>query len=402
MSAPEREAEMVGKAPAGPSPAPTVGIQLRAALPAVMRLSPKALAIIGGVSVAAIGGAVIYALQPSVPDAAPKVYESGRQNRSERVTGAPADYGKYPNLGTDQATDPEQSTLSLQQDGDTVPVPAIAESPTTDRGTTAAQQAQARAAQEREAARSSRLFLGGAISAGPAASADEEVSPPAAVPPDQGRADGRRSFLASGTARPAENVARLMAPSSPNVVQAGSVIPAALITGIRSDIPGQITAQVTQNIYDSPTGRTLLIPQGARLVGEYDSDIVAGQNRVLLAWDRLILPGGRSIDLGRQPGADASGMAGIADRTDYHWGHMVKAALISTLLSVGAEIGSDNDDRLVRALRAGSQDTIGETGRQLVSRQAAILPTITVRPGLNFRVIVTRDLVLEPVARDAI
>src|SRR3546814_8883786 len=103
-----------------------------------------------------------------------------------------------------------------------------------------------------------------------------------------------------------ENPARLTAPPSPNVVQAGSVIPAALITGIQSDLPGQVTAQVTQNVFDSATGRALLIPQGSRLIGAYESKIAAGQNRVLLAWDRLILPGGRSIDLVRQPGADAS------------------------------------------------------------------------------------------------
>lgn len=123
-------------------------------------------------------------------------------------------------------------------------------------------------------------------------------------------------FLGGG-GRPAESSARVLGPSSPNIVQAGSVIPAALITGIQSDLPGQITAQVTQNVYDSPTGRILLIPQGARLVGEYDSEIAGGQNRVLLAWDRLIFPGGRSIALDRLPGGDGSGMAGLADRTFY-------------------------------------------------------------------------------------
>lgn len=115
---------------------------------------------------------------------------------------------------------------------------------------------------------------------------------------------------------------------SPNVVQAGSIIPAALITGIRSDLPGQITAQVTQNVYDSPTGRILLIPQGARLIGEYDSDVASGQNRVLLAWDRLILPGGHSILLDRLPGADVAGMAGLQDRTNFHWGNMLRAVSI--------------------------------------------------------------------------
>src|SRR3546814_3260564 len=123
---------------------------------------------------------------------------------------------------------------------------------------------------------------------------------------------------------------RIAPPVSPYIVQASSVIPAALITGIQSDLPGQIAAQVTQNVYVSPTGRILLIPQGSRLIGEYDSEVSAGQSRVLLAWDRLILPGGRSILLDRQPGADASGMAGIRERVNYHWGSMLKDGMIST------------------------------------------------------------------------
>jgi type IV secretion system protein VirB10 len=183
---------------------------------------------------------------------------------------------------------------------------------------------------------------------------------------------------------------------SPYVVQAGSIIPAALITGIRSDLPGQITAQVTENVYDSPTGRILLIPQGSRLVGEYDSDIAAGQNRVLLAWDRLILPGGRSILLDRQPGADAAGMAGLQDQTNHHWGSVFKATLISTLLGIGTELATDSDDDLIQALRYGTQDTLNQTGRGLVQREISIPPTITIRPGYPLRVIVTRDLVLHP------
>lgn len=153
---------------------------------------------------------------------------------------------------------------------------------------------------------------------------------------------------------------------------------------------------MTQNVFDSLTGRTLLIPQGARLVGKYDSEIAAGQERVLLEWDRLILPGGRSIRLERQPGADARGMAGLSDRTDHHWGSMLRAALVSTLLGVGAELGSDGDDALVRALRNGSQDTINQSGQRLVERQMNVPPTLTIRPGLTLRVLVTRDLILEP------
>jgi type IV secretion system protein VirB10 len=179
------------------------------------------------------------------------------------------------------------------------------------------------------------------------------------------------------------------------VIQAGSVIPAALITGIRSDLPGQITAQVTQNVYDSPTGRILLIPQGARLIGEYDSDIADGQNRVLLVWERLILPGGHSIALDREPGADASGRAGLSDRTDHHWGRVLRAALVSSLLGIGAEVASSGEGALIRALRDGTQDSVNEAGHRIVEREMKVPPTLTIRPGHPLRVLVTRDLVFE-------
>ncbi len=207
---------------------------------------------------------------------------------------------------------------------------------------------------------------------------------------------GKRAFLDRAADR--RNIAsdRLAAPPDPNVVQAGSIIPAALITGIRSDLPGQITAQVTQNVYDSPTGRVLLIPQGSRLIGDYDSEVSFGQNRVLLTWNRLILPDGRSVTLDRQPGADTAGYAGLQDATNYHWGSLAKAALISTVLGVGAELGSGSNDALTRALRTGTQDTVNQAGQQIVRRQLNVAPTLTVRPGFPLRVIVTRDLILAP------
>jgi type IV secretion system protein VirB10 len=179
-------------------------------------------------------------------------------------------------------------------------------------------------------------------------------------------------------------------------VQAGSIIPAALITGIRSDLPGQITAQVTENVYDSPTGRILLIPQGARLIGEYDSEVSAGQNRVLLTWSRLIFPNGRSILLDRQPGADGAGFSGLQDRVNNHWGGIAEAALISTVLGIGADLGTASNDPLVTALRQGSQNSINQAGEKIVQRQLNIQPTLTIRPGFPLRVIVTKDLILEP------
>lgn len=164
-----------------------------------------------------------------------------------------------------------------------------------------------------------------------------------------------------------------------------------------SDLPGQITAQVTENIYDSPTGRILLVPQGTRLIGQYDNGVGFGQRRVLLVWNRLIMPNGRSIVLERQPGTDSEGYAGLEDGVDYHWGELFKAAALSTLLSIGANTGSSSDESdLLSAIRDGASDSIGQTGRQIVQRQLNIAPTLTIRSGFPVRVIVTRDLVLEP------
>ncbi len=156
-----------------------------------------------------------------------------------------------------------------------------------------------------------------------------------------------------------------------------------------------MTAQVTQNVYDSLTGRRLLIEQGARLIGDYQSDVGFGQRRVLLAWNRLILPDGRSIVLERQPAAGPAGYAGLEDGVDYHWGGVLKAALVSTLLGIGGELGTGRDGELVRALRRGGQDSVDRAGDQVVSRELGVRPTLTIRPGYPVRVLVTRDLVME-------
>ena len=373
--------------------------RLRGEPPRVMRLSRKTLASIGAAGGIAIGGALLWALQPSAPRSSDNLYSADTANRAEVVTGAPADYGKVPKLGPPLPGDLGRPIVAAQRDGEFVPVPPMGSSPAGARSP--ADEARDRARQQREAATTSRLFLGGgSAGAGMAEALRGSIEPAAAAPAPVADARSpvaaRRAFLEEGRRTPFESAERIRNPSSSYILQAGSLIPAALITGIRSDLPGQVTAQVTQNVYDSPTGRILLIPQGARLVGDYDSEIAAGQERVLLAWDRLILPGGRSIRLDRQPGTDARGMAGLSDRTDHHWGSMLRAALVSTLLGVGAELGSDGDDAIVRALRDGSQDTINQSGRRLVERQMNIPPTLSIRPGFALRVLVTRDLILEP------
>ncbi|GIT86025.1 hypothetical protein ROBYS_10410 [Roseobacter sp. OBYS 0001] len=153
---------------------------------------------------------------------------------------------------------------------------------------------------------------------------------------------------------------------------------------------------MTQNIYDSPSGRYLLQPQGSRLIGEYDNGVGFGQHRILLVWTRTILPDGQSIVLERQPGADSTGYAGLEDGVDHHWGGVLRAALLSTLLNIGAELGADDDNPMATAIRDGGLDTIGDAGREIVCRQNDISPTLMIWPGFPVRVIVTRDLILDP------
>ncbi len=188
---------------------------------------------------------------------------------------------------------------------------------------------------------------------------------------------------------------------SDKLIEDAQRVPAALITGIRSDLPGQITAQVTSSVYDSPTGRALLIPQGARLIGTYDSQISFGQSRVMLVWTRLIMPNGRSIVLERQAGADAGGYSGLEDEVDNHWKQLLGAAALSTLLSVGTEVNSgvatnNTNAGIIQALRMGAADSLNQTGQQVVRRNLNVQPTLTIRPGFPVRVIVNRDLILEP------
>jgi type IV secretion system protein VirB10 len=393
-----------------PAPVAAADLRLRGDPPRVMRLSRKALAVVGLVTTAGIGGALIYALQPSAPKSQTELYATDNRATSDSLAGAPRDYSQVPRLGPPLPGDLGRPILSAQQRGVDVTPPPMGAPSAAPAGpaANAAQAARERVRQERDAARTSKVFVGSESAARSAGAAPPAPPPPpsatsaTAAQTAAARVDGgdgqtaKRSFL-----RPAEGVQTQSAfwvvqPSSPYVVQAGSIIPAALITGIRSDLPGTITAQVTQNIFDSVTGRFLLIPQGSRLIGEYDSQVSFGQNRVLLAWDRLILPDGRSIQLDRLPGSDASGYSGLQDRVNQHWGGMLRAALVSTLLSVGTEVGNGDDNDLVRALRKGTSESIGRTGQDLVRRQMNVQPTLTVRPGFQLRVIVTRDIVMAP------
>lgn len=358
--------------------------------PRITRLSRKVLAGGSALALLLVSGAVLWALRTnhSRNIARVELYSTDHRNVADGLTTLPRDYAgvprDVPRLGPPLPGDLGRPFVTSQ--GQSTP-PAI-------------DPEQQRTNQENEAARTSKVF---APTTGPVAppttwpetpanlaqSADEAVT--------QNGQDRKLFFVNAAVDRRTTAPDRLARPTSPFVVQAGTIITAALITGIKSDLPGQITAQVTEAVYDSPTGRTKLIPQGARLIGIYDSQVTVGQSRVLLAWTRLIMPNGRSIVLERQPGTDAGGYAGLQDEVDNHWLALFKATALSTLLSVGTELGlSGNDSDVIQAFRRGAGNSFNQAGQQLVRRNLNIQPTLTIRAGFPVRVIVNRDLVLEP------
>ncbi|MEM9054633.1 MAG: TrbI/VirB10 family protein [Pseudomonadota bacterium] len=218
------------------------------------------------------------------------------------------------------------------------------------------------------------------------------------APSDPNLQSRKSAFASEAATSDIYNPSRLHDPGSPYQVMAGTLISASLITGINSDLPGTIIAQVTQPVYDTVTGSHLLVPQGAKLIGRYQSEVSFGQDRALVVWDRLIFPNGSSIQIS-EPGADASGYAGLSDRTDHHWDRFFVAAGLATMLGIGAELGSDGDGDIERAIRRGTSDTINQAGQHVVDRNLGIQPTIRVRPGWPVRVIVTRDIILTPYTR---
>jgi type IV secretion system protein VirB10 len=366
-----------------------------------MRLSRRVLTGLVAVAAIVVFGALIWALYQGNrrPGGGSELYNTDNKTTPDGLSGLPRDYAGLPQ----DKPQPEIPRLGP-------PVPGGIGRPVPVPGPEAVDPEDQRLAQESEAARTSRLFATTSARERPAAAAP----PPAAPPADQkrgptGQAEGapldpgsllnmqdrKVAFVNGAVDRKTVSPDRLENPVSRYVIQAGAVIPAALITGMRSDLPGQVTAQVTENVYDSPTGRYLLIPQGAKLIGVYDSQVAFGQDRLLLVWTRLIIPNGRSIVLERQPGADPQGFIGLEDEVDQHWRRIAMAAVLSTVIGIGAELGSNaNDSAIASALRQGSSNSLSQTGQQITQRNLNIQPTLTIRPGFPVRVIINRDLVL--------
>lgn len=389
-------------------------MRLRAQPKPVLRLSRKVLIGGGMVASLAIAAALAFAMSPPKPkvpsDQAADTAPTHTPSASEALNGLPKDYTGVPKLGPPLPGDLGRPMLAAAQTAPAIaPSGSVEPAPSQASAAYAAPpQAMQQTEQTRAAARSSQLFFaqsGGhdedvATASSPQSAALIGTWPaPASAPTSEPKSDAEKkaAYLERTSDSQMTSNARLVGPASPYTLLTGSVVPAALITGLSSDIPGQVLAQVTQDVRDSLTGRYILIPKGARLIGQYDNAISFGQSRILLVWSRLILPNGKSLVLDKLSAADAHGYAGLADTVDNHWASIVNAAAISTLLGIGAQAGdTQSESDLVRALRDGAADSINRAGQRIVERQLAVQPTLTIRAGMPVRVILSRDLILEP------
>ena len=406
-------------------PAPKVapeGVALRAEPRPVTRLNRRTLAISATLLAVVVAGASMWALQSKGRRGSgdqTELYNVDRIAKSDDLDQLPADYSKLPAKPAPTASVPQ---LGPPLPGDwgaasVAPLPAGNANP----GPSAENIDRQRQAEE--VARSSVFFrtsnaTGKAdaaattaplptmpntsagpfnpMGAGPASTAAQPNDPTAL----QNRQDQKEAFLTKGGDVATSNTGTLQAPTSPYTAMAGTIIPAALVTGINSDLPGQIIAEVTQPVYDTASGHYLLIPQGSRLIGRYDSQVAFGQRRVLLVWLRLVLPDTSSIALDKLPGIDPAGYAGLEDGVDWHWGRILSGAALSTLLGVSSELAVSNEGNVngntVVALRNSAQDTANQVGQEITRRNLSIQPTLTVQPGFQVNVMVNKDLLLRP------
>ncbi|MGE4262180.1 TrbI/VirB10 family protein [Shewanella sp.] len=188
-------------------------------------------------------------------------------------------------------------------------------------------------------------------------------------------------------------------PLSKYELNVGTIIPAVLISGMNSDIPGALIAQISQNVYDSATGKYLLLPQGARLYGVYDSNVTYGQSRGVSAWTRINYPDGTRLNLGGMEGMDVEGYSGFEDEVDHHyWKTFGNAALLG-MISGTAQAGISDESRsgdTKSAIADGVTQQFAQTGSSLIQKNLDVQPTIKIRPGYKFNIMVNKDIMLTP------
>lgn len=423
MAAPDADTLAAPSSSSGTGKVAPEKLVLRAAPRRVVRFRRGV--IVGGAAVGslAIAGIAWMALGPKTLQIVPSEDKAitDRRTPADAVANLPGDYSKVtpttPILGDPLPGDLGKPILDRQRElavGGAVPSDPAAAA----RSMTAAKQA-AEAERQRIAAQAHQAREAGVMvqSSGRAASAsgttgsdgtatasitpatENEQAGHLALDPDRDQNAQQRKldFIGQQSSSGIYNAHTLQTPASPCQIMAGSVIAASLITGLNSDLPGMVMAQVTEPVFDTVTGRILLIPQGSRLIGSYDSVVAFGQSRALLVWQRIILPDGSSVQIDNLTATDAAGYAGLSDKVDFHTWHLLKGVALSTLLGVGTELslGSDESD-LVRAIRQSTQHSANQAGQQIVGKNLNIQPTITVRPGWPLRVIVHKDIQLRP------
>ncbi|WP_454710787.1 TrbI/VirB10 family protein [Cupriavidus nantongensis] len=403
-----------------PDAAPKVApenVALRAQPRPVTRLNRRTLVLLAGGLGVAVLGATMWSLQPTQRRSASEpteLYNVDRVSRSEGLDRLPTDYSKLP---------PQVPELGPPLPGDLGPAMVKSQPPTvasySPPGQDAAAERDALRKEAEAAAGSSVFFRSGnqrataapaqtasfgpasglagfdPHAAGPASTAAQPADPTAA----QNRQDQKEAFQKAGTTE-TRNSGNLALPASPYQVMAGTVIAAALVTGIKSDLPGNVIGTVTEPVYDTATGRYLLIPQGSRIFGKYNSQVSYGQSRVQVVWNRIILPDTSSLTLDNLAGTDPAGYAGLEDSVNWHWDRIFAGAALTTLQGVGAELAAPENrqdgDRVIIAGRDSLQDSVNQVGQEMTRRNLNIQPTLTERPGLPVRIIVNRDLVLQP------
>jgi type IV secretory pathway VirB10-like protein len=214
--------------------------------------------------------------------------------------------------------------------------------------------------------------------------------------------DSNRTFLAaSRTPRPTALPLTLERPASPYVLQAGTVLPALLLTGVNSDLPGELEAQVSLNVYDSLTQSHLLIPRGSRLLGSYSNQVALGQARLLVAWDRLILPDGTSLSFPGLPALSTSGEAGLPAHVESHLGRVFGTAVLLSIVGAGAQLSQPQEPSTLGTAASPRQVAAASLGQQLSSvaadilhRQLSVSPTLHLPPGTAFDVYLNGDVTL--------
>lgn len=222
---------------------------------------------------------------------------------------------------------------------------------------------------------------------------------------DDNRQDEKNEYLERKRDTDVALTSRVLPLRSPYQVMAGTLIPGLLLSGLNSDLPGQIVGQVSQNVFDTKSGAYLLIPQGSKVLGQYDSRVVYGQERVLVVWTRIIFPNGRSISLEGMPGVDLSGYAGLSDQVNNHWGRLITGVVFSSLLSAGSQVAqgrnySSFDPSYDELATQGAARNLNQVGQMITRRNLNVQPTLEIMPGFRFNVLVHKDMILEPYKPD--